>query len=366
MAIGAGAMEGMEVNATFWHGKRVFLTGHTGFKGGWLSLWLQSMGAEVHGYALTPPTEPNFYTVADVGKGMASSKIADIRDADQLRQAMQAAQPEIVFHLAAQPLVRYSYTQPVETYAVNVMGTVHLLEAVRATPGVKAVVNVTTDKCYENREWIWPYREDEAMGGYDPYSSSKGCSELVTAAYRRSFLADAGVAVATARAGNVIGGGDWAEDRLIPDFLRAMDLGATLRIRSPEAIRPWQHVLEPLSGYLQLAECLSTQGAPFAEGWNFGPNDEDARPVSWIVERLSEMRQDIKWQCDETQQPHEANYLKLDSSKAKSQLGWKARWRLQVALQKTMEWHQTWRNGDDMRAVTLKQIVQYQAAEEID
>jgi len=366
MAIGAGAMEGMEVNAAFWHGKRVFLTGHTGFKGGWLSLWLQSMGAEVHGYALAPPTAPNLYTVADVGKGMASSKIADIRDADQLRQAMQAAQPEIVLHLAAQPLVRYSYTQPVETYAVNVMGTVHLLEAVRSTPGVKAVVNVTTDKCYENREWIWPYREDEAMGGYDPYSSSKGCSELITAAYRRSFLADAGVAVATARAGNVIGGGDWAEDRLIPDFLRAMDLGATLRIRSPESIRPWQHVLEPLSGYLQLAEFLFTQGVPIAEGWNFGPNDEDARPVSWIVERLSEMRQDIKWQCDETQQPHEAHYLKLDSSKAKSQLGWKVRWRLQAALQKTMEWHQAWHNGSDMRAVTLKQIIQYQAVEEID
>jgi CDP-glucose 4,6-dehydratase len=204
------------------------------------------------------------------------------------------------------------------------------------------------------------------MGGYDPYSSSKGCSELITAAYRRSFLADVDVAVATARAGNVIGGGDWAEDRLIPDFLRAMDLGATLRIRSPEAIRPWQHVLEPLSGYLQLAECLFTQGVPFAEGWNFGPNDEDARPVSWIVERLSEMRQDIKWRYDETQQPHEANYLKLDSSKAKSQLGWKARWRLQAALQKTMEWHRAWHNGSDMRAVTLKQIIQYQAAEEID
>lgn len=355
-------MEGVEVSPDFWRGRRVFLTGHTGFKGGWLSLWLQSMGAEVHGYALNPPTEPNLYTVADVGLHMGSSTIGNICDADRLRAAMQAARPEIVFHLAAQPLVRYSYVQPVETYAVNVMGTVHLLEAVRATPGVKAVVNVTTDKCYENREWPWGYRENEAMGGFDPYSSSKGCAELVTAAYRRSYLETAGIALATARAGNVIGGGDWAADRLIPDFLRAMDAKATLKVRSPQSTRPWQHVLEPLSGYLTLAQRLYSNGQQFAEGWNFGPSDNDARPVMWIVERLAEMRPDITWQCDELPQPHEANYLKLDSSKAKIRLGWEARWDLCAALQQTLAWHEAWRDGADMRAVTLSQINQFQKA----
>lgn len=343
----------------FWRGKRVFITGHTGFKGGWLSVWLQSLGAEVHGYALNPPTQTNLFTVAKVANGMVSSTIADICDAVQLRLAMQAATPDIVFHLAAQPLVRYSYVNPTETYAVNVMGTVNLLEAVRATHSVKAVVNVTTDKCYENREWVWGYRENEAMGGFDPYSSSKGCAELVTTAYRRSFLEKTGVGLASARAGNVIGGGDWAEDRLIPDFLRAIDAGAVLNIRSPQATRPWQHVLEPLSGYISLAECLFTEREHFSESWNFGPNDEDARPVRWIVEQLAAIRKDVKWQCDETPQPHEANFLKLDSSKAKNRLGWQSRWRLQTALQKTLEWHQSFRNQEDMCAVTLNQIAQY-------
>lgn len=347
------------MNADFWRGKRVFLTGHTGFKGGWLSLWLQAMGAEVHGYALNPPTETNLFTVADVEKDMTSSTIADIREAEQLRRAMQAANPEIVLHLAAQPLVRYSYAQPAETYAVNVMGTVNLLEVVRATPGVKAIVNVTTDKCYENREWVWGYRENEAMGGFDPYSSSKGCAELVTSAYRQSFLSPAGISLASARAGNVIGGGDWAADRLIPDFLRAMDAGETLKIRSPQSTRPWQHVLEPLSGYLMLAERLYTDGQSFAEGWNFGPQDEDARPVRWIVECMAAMRKDVIWQCDETPQPHEANYLKLDSSKAHGRLNWQPRWRLGTALQKTLEWHEAWRNAEDMRQVTLAQITDY-------
>ena len=359
-------MEGVEVNSEFWRGKRVFLTGHTGFKGGWLSLWLHSMGAEVHGYALNPLTETNLFTVAEVGKVMASSTIGDIRNGEKLRQAMLAAQPDIVFHLAAQPLVRYSYAQPVETYEVNVMGTVHMLEAVRVTPGIKAVVNVTTDKCYENREWVWGYREHEAMGGFDPYSGSKGCAELVTSAYRQSFLEPVGIALASARAGNVIGGGDWAEDRLIPDFLRAIDAGETLKIRSPQSTRPWQHVLEPLAGYLILAQQLYHKGTDFAEAWNFGPTDDDARPVRWIVECMAEMRKDAKWQCDETPQPHEANYLKLDSSKAHNLLNWKPRWGLQTALQKTLEWHETWRNGGDMRAITLRQIVQYQAAGEVD
>lgn len=345
----------------FWRGKRVFLTGHTGFKGSWLSLWLQAMGAEVHGYALNPPTETNLFAVAEVSKGMASSVIADIRDADKLQKAMQNACPDIVCHLAAQPLVRYSYVHPAETYAVNVMGTVNVLEAVRATPGVKAVVNVTTDKCYENREWLWGYRESEAMGGFDPYSSSKGCAELVTSAYRRSFLEPAGISLASARAGNVIGGGDWAADRLIPDLLRAMDIGKTLEIRSPQSIRPWQHVLEPLAGYLLLAQRLYTDGMSFAEGWNFGPSDEDARPVRWIIELLAEMRHDVKWKCDERPQPHEANYLKLDSSKAHNKLGWHPHWRLRDALQKTLEWHELWRQAADMRSVTLAQITDYQS-----
>ena len=354
------------MNHEFWRGKRVFLTGHTGFKGGWLALWLQGLGAEVHGYALEPPTEPNLFTVARVGDGMLSSVIADIRDGTMLATSLQAARPEIVLHLAAQALVRYSYVQPAETYAVNVMGTVNLLEAVRSTPGVRAVVNVTSDKCYENREWVWGYREQEPMGGYDPYSSSKGCAELVTTAYRRSFFNQAGIALASARAGNVIGGGDWAVDRLIPDFLRAADAGETLKLRSPQAIRPWQHVLEPLSGYLMLAERLYLEGEMAAEPWNFGPADEDARPVRWIVERLAAQRSDVSWECVSASQPHEAHYLKLDSSKARTQLGWRPRWQLETALTKTIEWHEGWRRGKDMRALTLTQIADYQSSRKDD
>lgn len=350
------------MNREFWRGKRVFLTGHTGFKGGWLALWLCDMGAEVHGYALTPPTEPNFFTVANLQGRLARNTIADIRDAAALTQAMQEAQPDIVLHLAAQPLVRYSYAAPVETYAVNVMGTVNLLEAVRQTPSVKAVVNVTTDKCYENREWVWPYRENEAMGGFDPYSSSKACSELVTAAYRRSFLEPAGIQLASARAGNVIGGGDWADDRLAPDFLRALDAGRTLTIRSPLATRPWQHVLEPLSGYLMLAESLFTKGQGFAEAWNFGPEEADAKPVQWIVEHLCSQIPEAAWQCEAAPQPHEANMLKLDSSKAKAQLGWRPRWNLKTALGMTLAWHQAWKQGSDMAATSIQHIQAYEAA----
>ena len=353
-------MESMEVNPGFWRGKRVFLTGHSGFKGGWLSLWLQTMGAEVHGYALNPPTEPNFFTAAKVGAGMMSSEIADIRNADMLRHAMQAARPEIVFHLAAQPLVRYSYAQPAETYAVNVMGTVHLLEAVRATSGVKAVVNITTDKCYENREWVWGYRENEPMGGFDPYSSSKGCAELVTAAYRRSFLEPAGVALASARAGNVIGGGDWADDRLIPDIMRAITQGKPVNIRNPHAIRPWQHVLEPLSGYLLLAQKLYEDGAVYAEGWNFGPNDADAKPVQWIVEGLTRAwGEGASWVLDRGDHQHEAHYLKLDCSKAKARLDWHPRWHLEGALGAVIDWHRAYQACKDMRAFSLDQIRHY-------
>ena len=354
-------MESMVVNRKFWQGKKVFITGHTGFKGGWMVLWLADMGAEVYGYALNPPTDPNFFTVCKVEEHLAESIIADIRDIRALTQAMQAASPEIVLHLAAQPLVRYSYAAPVETYAVNVMGTVNLLEAARHTQCVKAVVNITTDKCYDNREWFWPYRENEAMGGIDPYSSSKACSELVTAAYRHSFMESAGICLASARAGNVIGGGDWAADRLIPDFLKALDARQTLTIRFPHAVRPWQHVLEPLAGYLTLAQVLYEQGDSFAEAWNFGPEDGDARPVTWIVETLCNEVHDASWQCDESPQPHEAHILKLDSSKAKNKLGWRPRWSLQTALSKTLYWHKAWREGKDMSAVSRVQIHQYEA-----
>ena len=355
-------MEGLGIVSDFWQGKKVFLTGHTGFKGSWLSLWLESLGANVHGYALNPSTMPNLFSAANVSKGIANSTIADIRDSSSLEKAMLLAQPDIVFHLAAQPLVRYSYVKPVETYATNVMGTVNLFEAVRKTASVRAVVNITTDKCYENKEFLRSYTEDDAMGGYDPYSSSKGCSELVTAAYRRSFLSEAGVAVATARAGNVIGGGDWAADRLLPDFLRAIDAKEKLIVRSPNAIRPWQHVLEPLSGYLMLAERLFVDGENFAGAWNFGPSDQDARTVAWIVEKLVATTPNASWKIDADPQPHEANYLKLDSSKAQTQLGWQPRWNLENALSKIMNWHQHWRNEGDMQQFSLAQIVEYQHA----
>jgi CDP-glucose 4,6-dehydratase len=347
------------MNSGFWQGKRIFLTGHTGFKGGWLSLWLQQMGAEVFGFALAPSTTPSLFDSAGVVSGMAESTIADIRDVDALTHAFKHAQPEIVFHLAAQPLVRYSYKSPVETYAVNVMGTINLFEAIRASDTVRAVINVTTDKCYENREWEWPYRENEAMGGHDPYSSSKACSELVTAAYRRSFFEAQGIALASARAGNVIGGGDWSEDRLIPDFLRALDGNEPVVIRSPEAIRPWQHVLEPLSGYLTLAEKLYQDGDNFSCAWNFGPNDQDARTVGWIIERMVQRMPGASWRLDSAPKVHEAHTLKLDSSKAKYALGWQPKWSLEQALDRVVEWHQAWRLRNDMRAQCREQIAAY-------
>ncbi len=357
-----GPVEVLDMNLSFWRGRRVLVTGHTGFKGSWLCLWLHSVGAEVHGYALPPPTDPSLFVAAKVDELLSSSEIADVRDCEMLHSVVRRVRPEIVFHLAAQPLVRYSYRAPVETYAVNVMGTVHLLEAIRQSDSVRAVVSVTTDKCYENREWPWGYRENEPLGGYDPYSSSKACAELVSAAYRASFLNGSGIPLATARAGNVIGGGDWAADRLLPDFLRALDAGQTLTIRSPGATRPWQHVLEPLSGYLVLAESLFAPGAKSAEAWNFGPVDDDARPVSWILERLARRMPDLRWHCDAEPQPHEAHFLKLDSSKARTQLGWRPRWRLDKALDMTISWHQAWRQGADMGAVSRAQIADYVAS----
>lgn len=355
------------MNPEFWKGRRVFLTGHTGFKGSWMALWLQSLGADVTGYALTPPTHPNLFDIAGVAGGLRHI-VGDIRDLDALHRALADCKPEIVIHMAAQPLVRYSYDEPVETYATNVMGTVHLLESVRRVGGVRAVVNITTDKCYENREWIWGYRENEPMGGYDPYSNSKGCAELVSAAYRSSFFNPAdyarhGVALATVRAGNVIGGGDWAKDRLIPDILTGFEAGQVVHIRNPNAIRPWQHVLEPLRGYLMLAERLVEHGPEFASAWNFGPHADDARPVGWIVERMGGLwGEGAHWQVDDGKHPHEANFLRLDITKAMTGLGWHPALRLDAALEKIIEWSRARMSGADMRKVTLTQIESYQMA----
>jgi len=349
----------MAVNQQFWSGKRVLITGHTGFKGSWLSLWLQSMGARLYGLALGPPTTPALFTEARVAYGMTST-IGDVRDYDCVSAVMRACQPQIVIHMAAQSLVRLSYSEPLETYATNVMGTVHILEAARRVGTARAIVNVTTDKCYENREWVWGYREDEPLGGYDPYSNSKGCSELVTRAYRRSFFQNGDTALASARAGNVIGGGDWAADRLVPDILRAFERGEIAVIRNPASTRPWQHVLEPLSGYLALAEKLYSEGQLWAEAWNFGPNEQDTRPVGWIVRQMARRwGGGASWRPDDRSHPHEANHLKLDISKAKARLDWQPRWSLDIAIEHITNWHRAWLAKEDMRAYSLGEIRSY-------
>lgn len=345
-----------------WAGRSVFVTGHTGFKGGWLSLLLSRRGANVHGYALAPPTTPNFFEAARLAGTLASSSIADIRDEACLRRALGAARPEVVFHLAAQPLVRDSYRDALETFDVNVMGTARLLEAVRHVDSVRAVVVVTTDKCYDNKEWHWPYRENDPLGGHDPYSASKACAELVSQSYRLSFLDELGVRLATARAGNVIGGGDWARDRLVPDCLRALDQGHRLTLRSPAAVRPWQHVLEPLAGYTLLAEALLGDTADFAEPWNFGPDESDARTVGWIAARLCTHFSILPCSSDAAAGPHEATLLMLDSSKAKRRLGWKPRWSIDEALARTAAWHLNWKRGLDMAEYSGLQIDDYEAA----
>lgn len=357
----------------FWKGKRVLVTGHTGFKGGWLSLWLQQMGAEVCGYSLLAPTDPSLFEVARVADGMRSVE-GDIRDMGHLKRVVAEFRPEIVFHLAAQPLVRQSYKDPIETYSTNVMGTVNVLETVRQVGGVRVVVNITSDKCYENREWCWPYRENEAMGGYDPYSSSKGCAELVTAALRNSFFypakfAEHGVAVASARAGNVIGGGDWATDRLVPDVMRAFMRSEVVVVRNPNAVRPWQHVLDPLSGYLLLAEKLWASGGEFAEAWNFGPDEDDAKPVSWIVGQLKDMwGEGADWALDRNNHhPHEAQLLRLDCSKAKARLGWEAKLKGLEPLLMVVDWFKAFQNREDLHRKTLTQIAQYEKiAEDVE
>lgn len=362
MAIGVRTMEALGLNHAFWKSRRVFVTGHTGFKGGWLSLWLRQLGARVSGYSLSPPTSPSLFEVAAVASCLEQHTIGDVRDPVALRKAVEAADPEVIFHLAAQPLVRDSYTAPVDTYTINVLGTAHLLESIRGRDRALAVVNVTTDKCYENREWVWGYRETEPLGGRDPYSSSKACSELVTAAYRASFFESGNTGIATGRAGNVIGGGDWAKDRLVPDFFRALEHGTRLEIRHPGAVRPWQHVLEPLSGYLLLAEKLAAGDRTLCTGWNFGPDYEDCMSVAEILEYLLARAGGDRWQTSSATTPHEAHVLRLDSAMARTRLGWRARWRIETALDKTLEWHRLWSAKADMQQVCFNQIESYSAS----
>lgn len=347
----------LKIDSVFWKNKKVFLTGHTGFKGGWLSLWLKQLGAEVKGYSLPPPTTPSLYIAANIEKHI-ESEIGDIRDLEKLQKSMSQFNPDIVIHMAAQPLVRFSYINPVETYSTNVMGTVSVFEAARKCNHLKAIVNITTDKCYENNEWIWGYRENEPMGGHDPYSNSKGCAELVTSAYQRSFFNSTnGPFLASARAGNVIGGGDWATDRLIPDILRAFEKAKPVVIRNPKATRPWQHVLEPLSGYLMLAQALYEKGSVFAEGWNFGPKNDDVQPVEWILDRMvNTWGTDASWQLDSDHHPHEATYLKLDISKAKLKLDWNPTWRLENTLEKIITWHKAWLKDEVMDQYCFNEI----------
>ena len=348
----------------FFKGKKVFITGHTGFKGSWLCLLLHKLGAIVYGYSLEPPTKPSLFKLAAIDQ-LVTNVIGDIRDYENLKSHIARFKPEIIIHMAAQPLVRNSYKNPIETYQINVIGTVNLLEAVRHVDGIKALVNVTTDKCYENREWPWGYRENEPMGGFDPYSNSKGCSELVTASFRNSFFNPSeynkhGVAIASARAGNVIGGGDWATDRLIPDIIKSLNAGEKVKIRSPLSIRPWQHVLEPLTGYLMLAEKLYSKGTFFAEGWNFGPWDEDAKSVEWIVLQLCQKwGEDAAYEIETNPQPHEATYLKLDCSKAHSFLEWKPRWNIEKTLDSIVDWYKAYLNNAELRDLCYNQIELY-------
>ena len=361
-------VENVEMRSAFWKGKKVFLTGHTGFKGGWLSLWLHHLGAEVTGFSLAPPSNPNLFEAANVASCLYSMQ-SDIRDLDALRNALLLSEAEVVFHLAAQALVRDSYQDPVGTYMTNVQGTVHLLEALRSSSSVRAAVIVTSDKCYDNKEWPWGYRENDSLGGVDPYSSSKGCAEIVTAAYRHSFFpinkySEHRIAIASARAGNVFGGGDWSKDRLVPDVMRAVLQGVPLRIRNSKSIRPWQHVLEPLSGYLRLAECLTSDGASYSESFNFGPADTEARPVEWLVDALlAAWGSNCAWSCNRGDSPHESSYLKLDCSKSRMRLDWAPRISLEDGLAWTVEWFQGYQQGKDLQQLTLEQIRRY---EELD
>ena len=359
-------MENMVMDSMFWEGKRVLITGHTGFKGSWLTIWLQSKGAHIIGYSLPPPTDPSLFDVANVAHDMTSIT-GDIRNLENFLSVVGKYKPEIIIHMAAQSLVRFSYKDPVDTYSTNVMGTVNVLEAGRHVDSLKVILIITSDKCYENNEWVWGYRENDPMGGHDPYSSSKGCAELITSGYRKSYFSkndknpSHSLAVATARAGNVIGGGDWAQDRLIPDIMKAIMEDRPVIIRYPNAIRPWQHVLEPLRGYLTLAEMLWHYGEEFASAWNFGPNGVDSRPVSWVADHLTQLWGDeARWESDSTHHPHEATYLRLDCSKAKSLLGWLPALDLGITLQWVLEWYRAYHQRKNMRQITEGEILRYE------
>ncbi len=346
------------IDSNFWNNKTVLVTGHTGFKGSWLCLWLQQLGSTVVGLSLEPTTQPNLYDVAHVGDNM-TSVIGDIRDLTVVHQVFQQYQPEIVIHMAAQALVRCSYLDPVETYQTNVMGTMNILEGIRSCNTVKAAVMVTTDKCYDNKEWSWPYREHDRLGGHDPYSSSKACCELLIDSYRKSFFDDQSVAIASARAGNVIGGGDWSTDRLIPDIVRAKTARTPLKIRSPEAIRPWQHVLDPLRGYLVLAEKLVKHGSNYAAAWNFGPTNDGVKTVKWIADYIADKWPDFNWEIEQTSQLHEANILKLDCTKAYDELGWRPNLTFENALELSIDWYEQFAAGSDMAGICEQQLKQF-------
>ncbi len=358
-----GSMEGLEMSTVdFWRGRAVFITGHTGFKGAWLSLWLTTLGAKVYGFSLPPPTAPSFFDACDISNRIADHSIGDIRDRAALGRSLEEAAPEIIFHLAAQPLVRSSYIDPIFTMETNIVGTLNLLELSRGQKNLRAIVNVTTDKCYENRETLTPYKEEDPLGGYDCYSASKSCSEIITSAYRRSFLGAQDVRVATARAGNVIGGGDWSQDRLIPDFFRASQSGSELKIRYPDSIRPWQHVLEVSRAYMTLAEKLFSHEESFAEAWNFGPDPSESGTVGEIVDNLCSLVPNASWAVDESPKAHEAALLTLDSSKSKQRLNWRTTWPLSTALEKTAEWYNAYYRGEDMARISLDQIALFTAA----
>ena len=350
------------MNISFWHNRSVFLTGHTGFKGGWMAMWLTEMGARVYGYSLQAPTNPNFFTETKLKERIENSIIADICDFSTLSDAIKFAKPSVIIHMAAQPLVIESYHAPVETFKTNIIGTINILEIARQIDTIEAIVNITTDKCYENNENLRPYNENDKLGGYDPYSSSKACAEIVSAAYRNSYLLKNGTNLATVRAGNVIGGGDWATNRLIPDFFRSIDNNETLLIRSPNAVRPWQHVLDPLSGYLMLAEKLVENKSNFAEAWNFGPEETNAKTVSWVLNTLSKKFINAKWEVKINTNHHEANLLSLDISKAKTKLGWFPRWSLETAINNTVDWYLAFKEGESMANISIKQIKDYQAS----
>lgn len=355
------------MDPSFWNGKRVLVTGHTGFKGAWLCLQLELMGARVHGFARAPHTSPNLFEAARVGSGLRSSVLGDVRDLPELSAAVEEADPEVIFHLAAQAIVRDSYADPTDTFSTNVMGTANLLEAVRRHPSARAVVIVTSDKCYENREWLWSYREKSALGGRDPYSASKACAELVTTAFRRSYFesrqGEEQVSVASARAGNVIGGGDWSRDRLVPDTIASLIAGQPVELRFPNAIRPWQHVLDPLTGYLMLAEKLcQPDAASFAEAWNFAPPDEDAKSVGWLVESIQRAwGVEPEWQPQGGPKPHEHIYLKLDASKARARLGWKPRLRIGETAAWVVDWYRAAHQGQDARELCLASIERHRS-----